>query len=101
MRYVIAYDIADPKRLRRVARCLERQAIRCQKSVFLFEGTEEALASLLNLAESHIDRNADVIQAWKLRSDQPVLGDVRGTADPLYPGFVVLAATSPRGNLLD
>ena len=38
MRYLIAYDIADPRRLRRVARLLERRALRCQKSVFLFRG---------------------------------------------------------------
>ncbi|MCR4414896.1 MAG: CRISPR-associated endonuclease Cas2 [Thermoguttaceae bacterium] len=31
MPFVIAYDIADPRRLRRVARFWERHAIRCQK----------------------------------------------------------------------
>lgn len=95
MRFVITYDIADPKRLRRVARCLERAAVRCQKSVFLFEGTETELATLLALAESFLDLKADVIQSWKLRADQPLLGDVRGAANPVYPGFVVLAPTPP------
>ncbi len=91
MRFLIAYDIADPKRLRRVARCLERHAVRCQKSVFLFEGTEDALARLLAAAEVCLDRAADVVQAWKLRADQPLLGEVRGTACPTYPDFVVLS----------
>ena len=38
MHYLVAYDIADPRRLRRVARLMERRATRCQKSVFLFRG---------------------------------------------------------------
>ena len=32
---LIAYDIRDPRRLRRVARCLETWATRVQNSVFL------------------------------------------------------------------
>jgi CRISPR-associated protein Cas2 len=33
--YVVAYDIADPKRLRKVARCCEDFGVRKQYSVFL------------------------------------------------------------------
>lgn len=44
-RFLVAYDIASPRRLRRVARCLERQAIRTQKSVFLFQGTAAQLTT--------------------------------------------------------
>ena len=45
MSFLVAYDIADPKRLRRVARLLERYALRCQKSVFLFDGDETGVAA--------------------------------------------------------
>lgn len=31
---VIAYDIRDPKRLKRVAKCCERYGVRIEKSVF-------------------------------------------------------------------
>lgn len=41
MYFVIAYDISHPRRLRRVARLLERRAVRCQYSVFLFSGTAD------------------------------------------------------------
>src|SRR5207302_53333 len=47
MLYLVAYDVADPRRLRRVARVLERAALRVQKSVFLFRGEEAPLVALL------------------------------------------------------
>lgn len=47
MDFLVAYDIADPKRLRRVARFLERHALRCQKSVFRFHGDESGVRRLL------------------------------------------------------
>ena len=34
MKCLIAYDISDPRRLRRVAKVLERYGIRIEKSVF-------------------------------------------------------------------
>ncbi|HEV3384105.1 MAG TPA: CRISPR-associated endonuclease Cas2, partial [Gemmata sp.] len=46
--FLIAYDIAHPRRLRRVARVLERRGVRCQYSVFIFRGTETELRNLLD-----------------------------------------------------
>ena len=37
MRYLVAYDIRCPKRLRRVARLLNEYGIRIEKSVFVCE----------------------------------------------------------------
>ena len=48
MEYLIAYDVCHPRRLRRVARLLERRAVRCQYSVFLFRGTAADLARLMD-----------------------------------------------------
>jgi CRISPR-associated protein Cas2 len=90
MRYLIAYDICDPKRLRKAARLIERYSLRCQKSVYLFEGTEETLTDLLTQGAALLDPGADILQAWKLRADQPLLGEVRGTARLLNPTFAVL-----------
>jgi CRISPR-associated endonuclease Cas2 len=36
MKFVVAYDICEPRRLRRVAKRLEQSAVRVQKSVFVF-----------------------------------------------------------------
>lgn len=89
MRFLIAYDIADPRRLRRVARFMERRAVRSQKSVFLFHGDEAAAGRLLEEVGPLLDGGADCVQAWKLSPDQPREGLVRGTAGMIYPAGVV------------
>ena len=47
MNFLIAYDICHPRRLRRIARRMERVAIRLQKSVFLYEGDEAGVQRVL------------------------------------------------------
>jgi len=64
--YLIAYDIAHPRRLARVARVLERHAIRCQKSVFAFDGSRRALVAVFNELRQIIDPRKDCVQAWNL-----------------------------------
>jgi CRISPR-associated endonuclease Cas2 len=91
MRFVIAYDICDPGRLRRVARRLERVALRTQKSVFVFHGDEAAVAALLDDVAALMDLGQDILQAWKLAADETVDGAARGTPLNLMPPAVVLA----------
>jgi CRISPR-associated protein Cas2 len=95
MVYVVAYDIADPRRLRRVARFLERRAVRCQKSVFLFHGDVDAVTALLDALVPLLLLKEDCVQAWKLSKDQPAAGLTRGTAFPICPASAVLHAGSP------
>lgn len=64
MPYLIAYDITHPRRLRRIARLLERHAFRCQKSVFWYTGNFAALQKLLQQLETALQPQHDVIQAW-------------------------------------
>ena len=90
MRYLLAYDIADPARLRRVARFLEKRALRCQKSVFLFRGDAAAVNQLLDELLPLLDPRQDVVQAWKLSKHQPPRGLVRGTAAVVEPAAAVL-----------
>jgi CRISPR-associated protein Cas2 len=90
MRYLIAYDIADPRRLERVAHFMERRALRCQKSVFLFQGDDVAVACLLDQVSPLLDAACDVVQAWQLAGGQPPLGLVRGSPLSVYPAGVVL-----------
>jgi CRISPR-associated endonuclease Cas2 len=92
MTYVVAYDIAHPRRLRRVARLLERRAVRCQKSVFLFHGDAAAVAALLDEVAPLLYLAEDCVQAWKLSKDQPAHGLRRGTTFPVCPAGAVLAA---------
>jgi CRISPR-associated protein Cas2 len=90
MRFVIAYDICDPRRLRRLARRMERFALRTQKSVFLFHGDETALAALLDDVAKLMDLRQDIVQAWKLAADQTAAGAARGAPLNLTPSAVVL-----------
>jgi CRISPR-associated protein Cas2 len=90
MLFLLAYDIADPRRLRRVARFLEKRALRCQYSVFLFRGERAAVARLLDEVRPLLDAARDVVQAWPIAGD-PDPDLVRGTPRPIYPAGVVLA----------
>jgi CRISPR-associated endonuclease Cas2 len=92
MTYLVAYDIADPRRLARVARAMERHGQRCQKSVFLFRGDATAVAALLDVVAPLLDPAQDVVQAWKLAADQPPTGLIRGSPAHVYPAAAVLDA---------
>lgn len=68
MNFIIAYDIADPKRLRMVAKVLEMHARRVQKSVFVYTGSRTSLDSLVRTAMNEFDPSEDRIQAWPIRT---------------------------------
>jgi len=78
--YLIAYDVADPKRLRRVYHILKGAGAALQYSVFLCELNalekqvlQERLWEILNLAEDRLllanlgpaqSRNEDKLECW-------------------------------------
>ena len=80
MFYLIAYDVTDAQRLRRTARLLERHAIRCQKSVFLFRGDACALRRIIADAARILDPERDCLQAWRLAQNQSTSGTGVGPA---------------------
>ena len=73
---LICYDIADPRRLRRVFRELQDMAWPLQKSVFLAEVTASDLEALLDRLEQRIDPGEDRLQVFFLREPErsPRLG---------------------------
>jgi CRISPR/Cas system-associated endoribonuclease Cas2 len=88
MYYVIAYDIADPRRLGRVARYMERRAVRVQKSVLVFRGDDpgtllDGVIPLMKLAD-------DCVQAWRIATDHSPTGHRLGNAAPVFASSVVL-----------
>jgi CRISPR-associated protein Cas2 len=90
MPFVLAYDVSDPRRLRRLGRFLEKRALRCQYSVFLFQGDRAAVVRLLDEVRPLLDEGQDVIQAWPVAGNSdPQL--VRGSPRPVFPAGVVLA----------
>ena len=63
---IICYDIADPKRLGRIHRCLKRQAMPFQYSVFLFVGDDRQLQRCLDELAAIMDPAHDDIRAYTL-----------------------------------
>src|SRR5258708_5704896 len=93
--FLIAYDISHPRRLRRVARALERRAVRCQYSVFRFRGTVVQLQALLDELAKLIRPAEDVIQAWPVPPGTPPDAYVLGAVRPVQPAGVILGKGRP------
>jgi CRISPR-associated protein Cas2 len=88
--FVIAYDIADPKRLRRVARRMEKHAVRTQKSVFILRGSAARVRFVLDDVASLLDPRADAVQAWELSPHTAPAGLTRGIAGASQPRAAIL-----------
>lgn len=97
MHYLIAYDVCCPRRLRRVARFLEKHAIRCQKSVFVFRGAAQKLNGIMDEVAKLIDEDEDLVQAWKLANQESPCGLRRGTVPMLFPETAIIDDGGVRG----
>lgn len=82
MNFLITYDIADPKRLSRVAKSLERNARRVQKSVFMFTGTRRQVEGIISDLVQVIEPTEDRVQAWPIRTSTRALRIDAGNALP-------------------
>lgn len=74
--WLIAYDIADPRRLSKVHRYLKRHAIPVQYSVFVFRGNQLDLECVLGGIAERIKVNVDDVRAYHLptRCEVAMLG---------------------------
>ena len=64
--YLIAYDIANPKRLSRVHRILKKQGLPVQYSVFTVAMKRPRLLRLLDRIEEQIVREEDDVRCYRL-----------------------------------
>jgi CRISPR-associated protein Cas2 len=90
--WIVGYDITSPKRLRRVARELERRALRLQRSLFLGVWTEQEFNEVWTRLAGLIHVRRDDVRAWPVPEsslvevlgrglpDGVVFGDARVTA---------------------
>lgn len=90
MKYIIAYDICEPRRLKRVAKRLEQSAVRVQKSVFIFVGSRQELDGVTGDLMELIDVAEDRVQAWPVHDSPEIHGWDGGTALPGHVAAVVL-----------
>lgn len=64
--FVIGYDIAHPRRLARVYRTLLRYAAPIEHSIFIFDGTAEAVARCMREVLALIDVRQDDLRCYPL-----------------------------------
>lgn len=90
-RYLITYDIADPRRLGRLFRFLKKQGLPVQYSVFLVETSAVRLAELMVKISKIIHANADDVRAYRLPDNgwQVTMG-ASILPDDILPGGVAL-----------
>jgi CRISPR-associated protein Cas2 len=66
MLYMVAYDIADPKRLRKVAKVCEDFGIRVEYSVFECDLSDDDFESLWTALNAEIDEEEDCVLAYRI-----------------------------------
>lgn len=71
--YVIAYDIRDPQRLRRVQRLLRSCGYTLQESVFAWEGDHRQLADLKQQLLRLIRENEDDVRGYPMLAGHDIL----------------------------
>lgn len=63
--FVICYDIADEKRLRKISKSLEKYAFRIQKSMFFYpNASQQNILELVNELEEILDEEEDDIRIY-------------------------------------
>lgn len=90
--WLIAYDIANPRRLNRLHRFLVKVATPVQYSVFHFEGTPAAMGQLMQAVEDYIDAEADDVRAYALPTHLSIATLGKGKTSP---DVLLLSAHSP------
>ena len=65
-RWLVTYDMADPKRLGRLFKFLKKQGVPVQYSVFLVEASAAKMGSLIVQIAKMVDPDADDVRAYRL-----------------------------------
>lgn len=65
--FLICYDIADSKRLTKIAKNLEKVSIRIQKSIFYYmEATAKDIEQIVSIIEEIINKDEDDVRVYKV-----------------------------------
>lgn len=65
-RYLVTYDIAHPRRLARVFRCLKREGVPMQYSVFMVETSAVKMGQIMGRLGKLIEEREDDVRAYRL-----------------------------------
>jgi CRISPR-associated protein Cas2 len=66
MDMIVAYDIADPKRLNKVARVIKDYGVRVQKSIFEIKAANAVFEEMKSRIEEIIDPSEDGVKYFPL-----------------------------------
>jgi len=69
--WLICYDIADPKRLRRVHAVASKHAVPLQYSLFIREAPRKEVVRIVDAMAAEIDPREDDLRAYPLLTDAP------------------------------
>ncbi len=66
--FILCYDIANPKRLKKIAKAIEKKALRIQYSIFvLFQTTQKEVTILLKELTDIYNEKEDDIRVYKIK----------------------------------
>ena len=65
-RWLVTYDIADPKRLGRLFKFLKKQGVPVQYSVFLVDASLAQMGGLIVQMAKMVDADTDDVRAYRL-----------------------------------
>jgi CRISPR-associated protein Cas2 len=94
--FLICYDIANPKRLVRVHRCLKKRGLPVQYSVFTAEFKRMQVESLMVALLALIDQREDDVRCYGL----PKHYEVDGLGRQYFPDDVLLFSENGVNRLL-
>ena len=82
--FIIAYDIADPKRLRKIAKILEKKVLRIQYSIYiLYDATEQEAINLVRSLDKIYNEKEDDIRIYKIKNYGLHFGSALDLNNPL------------------
>ena len=64
--HIICYDIADPRRLRKVHKLLKSESLYLQRSIYAYKGTRLELAQLKQKILTKIDLKEDLVWGYQM-----------------------------------
>ncbi len=81
--YIITYDISDEKRLVKIAKMIEKQAFRVQRSVYIYpDATVKELSCLVQNVVSLIHKDRDDLRVYKISKGNISLGSAIDLDNP-------------------
>lgn len=92
--YLIAYDISCPRRLGRIGRLCNREAMRLQKSLYHAQLSEAGLRKLAERLRLEIDESADDLRFYTPALSEPMswLGAPAVPDGVIYTGVAINSA---------